>query len=270
MPPDSNSSDWSSNPEAPLRVRGLSVDYGSGPVLDGIDLGLPSGRLIAVVGPNGAGKSSFLRAALGFTPAQTGANVTFFGRPLAEVRRRVAYMPQRESVDWEFPASVSDVVLMGLYGQLGLLRRVRSSHRAAAMDALERVGMQEFAGRQIGELSGGQQKRVFLARTLVQGADLFLMDEPFAGVDAVSESIIARELAALRDAGSTVLVVHHDLAAVRRSFDDCVLLNRQVWATGSVGEVLTAEHVASAYGGIVPIALIEMDRARGKDTDSPS
>lgn len=241
-------------------MRGLSVAYAAQLALEAIDLELSPGRLIGVVGPNGAGKSTLLRATLGLVPAQRGAQVEFFGRPLAAVRRRVAYMPQRESIDWDFPASAVDVVTMGLYREIGWFRRIRGQHRDAAHAALARVGLDDLAARQIGELSGGQQKRVFLARTLVQGADLILMDEPFAGVDASSEAIIARELAALRDAGATVAVVHHDLLTVRRSFDDCVLLNKTLLAYGPASQVLTAERVAEAYDGVVPLSLIEHER----------
>ncbi|MCR9243889.1 MAG: metal ABC transporter ATP-binding protein [bacterium] len=244
----------------PLRVSGLTLAYGDERVLDDIQLELPTSQLIAIVGPNGAGKSSLLRSVLGLAQSQGNPVVEFFGQRLTEVRRRIAFMPQRERVDWNFPTRVVDVVTMGLYGEIGWLRRIRGHHRNAALAALERVGMAELATRQIGELSGGQQKRVFLARTLVQGADLFLLDEPFAGVDARSEEIIARELQALRDAGSTVAVVHHDLTAVRRSFDYCVLLNRRVLAAGPVAEVLTAERVADAYDGVVPLALLDATR----------
>lgn len=251
---------------APLAVHGLNVGFGGQPVLQNVSLDLPAGSLVALVGPNGGGKSTFLRACLGLLTGDVGARVDpnavhFFGEPLGRVRGRVAYMPQRERVDWSFPATVRDVVTMGLYGQLGWLRRIRRHQRAAVMASLERVGMAEFADRQIGALSGGQQKRVFLARTLVQGADLFLMDEPFAGVDAVSETIITRELAGLRDAGSTVLVVHHDLLAVRRSFDACVLLNRRVCGMGPVGDALCQESLAAAYGGVVPLSLLEFAAA---------
>ncbi len=242
---------------SPLRVRGLTVAYGAEPVVDDVGFELAPAQLVAIVGPNGGGKSTMLRATLGLEPARDGAEVEFFGRPLAEVRRRVAYMPQREQIDWHFPARVIDVVLMGLYGEIGWLRRLRGEHRDAARAALDRVGMLGYAKRQIGELSGGEQKRVFLARTIVQGAELFIMDEPFAGIDAVSQSIIERELEALRDGGATVVVVHHDLVSVLRTFDSCVLLNRHVRGTGPVGEVLTAERVADAYGGVVPLALVE-------------
>lgn len=248
----------------PLSIRGLSVAYDGDPVLEGVDLDLRAGSLVAIVGPNGAGKSTLLRAALGLVPTLPGARVEFFGRPFAEVRRSVSFLPQRESVDWDFPARVVDVVAMGLYGELGLWKRLRRRHVEAAHAALARVGMEEFVDRQIGQLSGGQQKRVFLARSLVQGASLFLLDEPFAGVDATSEAIIGRELEALRDAGATVVVVHHDLAVVRRTFDRCVLLCGGVEAEGPVEEVLTAERVARAYGGIVPLALMDADRPSGE------
>lgn len=240
----------------PLSIRGLSVAYDGKTVLGDVELDLRSSALIAIVGPNGAGKSTLLRAALGLVDPLPGARVEFFGKPFADVRRSVSFLPQREQVDWDFPARVIDVVAMGLYGELGLWRRLRREHVNAAREALERVGMDSFADRQIGQLSGGQQKRVFLARSLVQGARLFLLDEPFAGVDVTSEAIIARELQALRDDGATVVVVHHDLATVRRNFDDCVLLNGRVDAAGSVEEVLTTSQLARAYGGVLPVEAI--------------
>ena len=247
----------------PLRVRGLTVSLGSERVVEAVDLDVPHAKLVAVVGPNGGGKSTLLRGALGLRPVHANSRVEFFGRPLDAVRRDVAYMPQREQVDQDFPIRVIDVVLMGLYGEIGWFGRVRGVHRERARAALERVGMAEFEKRQIGELSGGQQKRVFLARTIVQGAKLFLLDEPFAGVDAVSEAVIVRELAALRDAGATVVVVHHDLMAVSRTFDVCVLINRRVFGAGAVADVLTAERVAEAFDGVVPMALVERDRRAG-------
>ncbi|MEM8882958.1 MAG: metal ABC transporter ATP-binding protein [Planctomycetota bacterium] len=252
-----------------LRVQDLTVAYGSETVLEGATFEVPAAQLAAVVGPNGAGKSTLLRAALGLLRPKSGARVEFFGRPFGEVRAKVAFMPQREAVDWDFPARVIDVVLMGLYAEIGWFRRVRPQHREAARAALARVGLSDVEKRQIGELSGGQQKRVFLARTIVQGAELFLLDEPFAGVDAYSERIIGRELGALRDAGATVLVVHHDLTAVLRDFDYAVLLNRRVAAAGPVREAITAPLVAEAYGGVVPLALLDQDRDPTTDAPQP-
>ena len=236
--------------ESPMAVDGLTVVYHHAPVLTDVSFALTAGSMTAVVGPNGAGKSTLLRSSLGLVPSSRGTAT--FGESFARSRSRVAFMPQREAVDWNFPVRVIDVVTMGLYGQIGLLRWVRRAHKAAALEALEQVGLADYAKRQIGELSGGQQKRVFLARALVQGAELVILDEPFAGVDAVSEAIIARELEGMRDVGTTVLLVHHDLVAVRRFCDECLLLNKELLAHGPVDQIVTADTVADAYDGVVP------------------
>ncbi|MEM8577434.1 MAG: metal ABC transporter ATP-binding protein [Pseudomonadota bacterium] len=233
---------------APLDVRGLTVSYGEKPAVFSVDLSLGAGAMTAIVGPNGAGKSTLLKAALGVITPLAGT-VSAFGLPVDAARDRIAYVPQRASVDWDFPVRVIDVVMMGLYGQLGLLGRIRGTHRARAQDALARVGMTDFAQRQIGQLSGGQQQRVFLARALAQGADLFLLDEPFAGVDAATETAIVGVLHALRDAGKTVAVVHHDLSTVEAYFDDVFLLNTQAIAAGPVATTFTDNNLAAAYGG---------------------
>ena len=236
----------------PLRVRDLTVAYHRVPVLEGADCDVPAGSLTAVVGPNGAGKSTLLKAALGLIPKAAGA-VAFWGEPLAAVRGRVGYVPQRSEVDWDFPVTAAQVVEMGLYREIGWFRRAAASHRARAADALDRVGLAEFGGRQIARLSGGQQQRVFLARALVQNADLYLMDEPFAGVDAATERAIVDLLKELRDAGRSVLAVHHDLATVPEYFDRAVLLNRSVRAAGPVGEVFTPAVLRDTYGGRLAI-----------------
>ncbi len=230
-----------------LHIEDLTVSYDDRPVIWDIDLDVPPGVMAAVLGPNGAGKSTLLKAALGLIRPAAG-HVRAFGLPVDAVRRRIAYVPQRSSVDWDFPADVLDVVTMGTYGQLGWLGRPGRRERAAAMDALERVGMQDYARRQIGALSGGQQQRVFLARALVQGADLVLLDEPMAGVDAPTERAIVAVLKALRDEGRTVVVVHHDLATVERYFDWLVLLNVRVIAQGPVPAVFTRENLGRTYG----------------------
>ncbi|HEX2162727.1 MAG TPA: ABC transporter ATP-binding protein, partial [Thermoanaerobaculia bacterium] len=200
------------NPPA-IEVHDLTVAYRTQPVLWDVDLELPEGRLIAIVGPNGAGKSTLLKAILGLVRPLTG-RIEVFGAPYAKRRSWVGYVPQRESVDWDFPTSALDVVTMGLYGQIGWLRRPRREHREQAMGCLEKVGIPHLAHRQISQLSGGQQQRVFLARALAQDARLYLMDEPFQGVDAVTEKAIVAILRELRSRGRTVLVVHHDLQTV--------------------------------------------------------
>jgi len=231
-----------------LEFHDLTVAYHTKPVLWDVDLSVPEGRLVAVVGPNGAGKSTLLKAALDLVPLVSGY-ARVFGRPYAEVRDRVAYVPQRESVDWDFPASVEDVVLMGRYGRAGWFRRPGRADREAAREALRRVGMLELAGRQISRLSGGQQQRTFLARALAQNASLYLMDEPFAGVDAVTERSIIAILRELRDAGRAAVCVHHDLQTVPDYFDWVVLLNMRLVAAGPVVEVFTPEKLQQTYGG---------------------
>jgi manganese/zinc/iron transport system ATP- binding protein len=234
-------------PQFALHVEDLTVSYHERPVLWDIDLDIPPGVMAGIVGPNGAGKSTLIKAVLGLVAPAAG-HVRVFGRPVAQVRQRIAYVPQRASVDWDFPADVLDVVTMGTYGRLGWLRRPGRAGRAAAMAALERVGMQDFARRQIGALSGGQQQRVFLARALVQEADLILLDEPMAGVDAPTERAIVAVLHALRAEGRTIVVVHHDLATVTDYFDWLVLLNTRVIAQGPVAEVFTRDALARTYG----------------------
>jgi manganese/zinc/iron transport system ATP- binding protein len=236
------------DPSAPLAVRGMTVSYGEKPALFSVDATFPGGAMSAIVGPNGAGKSTFLKAALGLIPAVSG-EVRIFGAPLAAARERVAYVPQRASIDWDFPASVIDVVLMGRYRSLGLFRRVSRGERAAAMDALARVGMDGFAVRQIGQLSGGQQQRVFLARALAQEADLYLLDEPFAGVDAATERAIIEVLKSLKAQGKSVIAVHHDLSTVADYFDHVFLVNVRAMAEGPVAETFTHEALAKTYGG---------------------
>ncbi len=231
-----------------LEISGLTVSYGEKPAVFAVDASFEQGTMTAIIGPNGAGKSTLLKAALGIVRPLSGT-VRCFGRPLDEMRGRIAYVPQRASVDWDFPVRVIDVVMMGLYRQLGLLGRVRPQHRAAAMACLDRVGMTDFAQRQIGQLSGGQQQRVFLARALAQEADLYLLDEPFAGVDAATEKAIISVLKDLKTQGRTVIVVHHDLATVREYFDGVFLINTTRIAEGPVAEVFTPANLQRAYGG---------------------
>lgn len=230
-----------------VSVRDLSVAYDHKPVLWDIDLEIPAGRLTAIVGPNGAGKSTLIKSILGMMPSVSGT-ITVFNQPVAKVRKKVAYVPQRNAVDWEFPTDALDVVMMGTYGRLGWFRRPGKAEQEAALESLGRVGMADFARRQISQLSGGQQQRVFLARALVQKADLFFMDEPLAGVDTVTEESILGILKELRDEGKTVVVVHHDLQTVEEVFDDVILLNVRLVASGSVAETLNPDNLRAAYG----------------------
>ena len=236
----------------PLEIHDLTVAYHKKPVLWGVDLEVPAGQLVGIIGPNGAGKSTLIKACMGLLPRQSGW-VKVFGQSLSDVPTRVGYVPQRESVDWDFPVNVMDVVLMGRYGRLGLLRRPGKADREVARECLERVKMLSYANRQISNLSGGQQQRVFLARALAQQADLYFMDEPFAGVDAATETAIVEVLGELRDQGKTLIVVHHDLPTARSYFDSLLLLNMNVVAFGPTEQVFTAENLQKTYGGRLTI-----------------
>ncbi|MGJ5618104.1 metal ABC transporter ATP-binding protein [Sulfitobacter sp. MF3-043] len=233
---------------SPLALRGMTVSYGQKPAVFSVDMTVETGKMTAIIGPNGAGKSTLLKAALGILKPLAGTT-TIYGKPVEDQRHRIAYVPQRASVDWDFPTRVIDVVLMGLYPQLGLLGRVRPAHREKAKGCLDRVGMEDFATRQIGQLSGGQQQRVFLARALAQDADLYLLDEPFAGVDAATEKAIIAVLKSLRDAGKTVVAVHHDLSTVTEYFDNVFLINTRRVAEGPVATTFTTQTLQDAYGG---------------------
>jgi len=240
------------DPRTPaIEVNDLTVAYRQQPVLWDIDLQIRRGALTAIVGPNGAGKTTLIRAILGLTRPVAG-RVRILGLPIREARRQVAYVPQRGTVDWDFPTSVLDVVRMGTYGGLGWFRRPGRAEAARAEAALERVGMTAFSERQIRQLSGGQQQRVFLARALVQDARIYLMDEPFQGVDARTERAIVEVLQELRNRGDTVVAVHHALQTVPEYFDDVVLLNVRRIASGPVERVFTEAHLREAYGGRVP------------------
>lgn len=236
------------SPAAPLSIHDVTVAYHRKPVLWDVDLDVPEGRLVGIIGPNGAGKSTLLKAALDLIPKVSGV-VTIYGKPYGKQRHLVAYVPQRETVDWDFPVDALDVVTMGLYGRIGWFRPVRRRHRRAAMDALERVGLGDYAKRQISNLSGGQQQRVFLARALAQDAKLYLMDEPFASVDAATERAIVQVLRELKAAGRTVLVVHHDLQTVAEYFDHLIMLNMRVVAHGPTKDVFTQDNLVKTYGG---------------------
>ncbi|WP_339949844.1 metal ABC transporter ATP-binding protein [uncultured Albimonas sp.] len=247
----------------------MTVAYGGKPAVFGVDATFPAGTMTAIVGPNGAGKSTFLKGALGVIPKVAG-EATVFGRPFARTRDRVAYVPQRASVDWDFPALAEDVVMMGLYGRIGLFRLPGRRHRETARACLARVGMEAFAERQIGQLSGGQQQRVFLARALAQDADLYLLDEPFAGVDAATERVLVEVLKSLRDGGRTVACVHHDLSTVRDYFDRVLILNGARIAEGPTAEAYTEANLQAAYGGRLATANLGAPTLAGPDAPAPA
>ncbi|HJN09814.1 MAG: metal ABC transporter ATP-binding protein [Pirellulaceae bacterium] len=233
---------------APLSIHDMTVAYHRKPVIWDIDYNAPPGQLVAIIGPNGAGKSTLINAVLNLVPKASG-EVRIFGEPYPKQRSRVGYVPQRESVDWDFPVCALDVVVMGMYRKIGWFRPVTRRHRLQAMQSLDRVGMADYARRQISQLSGGQQQRVFLARALAQDADLYLMDEPFAGVDAATERAIVDILRELRSRGKSTLVVHHDLQTVSEYFDHVVLLNMRLIASGPTEEIFTRENLRKTYGG---------------------
>ncbi|SCA62423.1 Manganese transport system ATP-binding protein MntB [Chlamydiales bacterium SCGC AG-110-M15] len=234
--------------EAPaLRICQMTVNYDKTPVLWDVSCDVPRGKLVGIIGPNGAGKTTLLKVALGLITPVTG-KVEFFGKNLAESHERVAYVPQKESVDWDFPISVLDLVLMGRYGKLGLFRWPRKADREAAEHYLDMLGMLPYAKRQISQLSGGQQQRAFLARALMQEADVYFMDEPFAGIDIATEKTIVEILHNLQSQGKTLFVVHHDLNTVESYFDWIMILNMHLVASGEISETFTSENVGRAYG----------------------
>lgn len=232
----------------PLSVRDVTVAYHRKPVLLNVTLDIPAGALVGLVGPNGAGKSTLLKAVVDMVPRISG-QVMIFGQPYPYSRGRLAYVPQRESVDWDFPATALDVVLMGTYGRLGWFRRVGKTEREQALAALAQMEIDHLAKRQISQLSGGQQQRTFLARALVQQADLYLMDEPFAAVDAATEKAIVQLMRGLQKQGKTIIVVHHDLHTVPEYFDHLVLLNQVLVAAGPMEQVFTKDNLQRTYGG---------------------
>ena len=235
-------------PKFPLAVHDLTVAYHRKPVLWDVELNIPEGTLSGIVGPNGAGKSTLLKACLELIP-KTSGEALIYGKSYETQRDLIAYVPQRESVDWDFPVSALDVVIMGTYRKLGWFKRVTKIQKQQALEALEKVGISHLAQRQISQLSGGQQQRVFLARALVQEAEIYFMDEPFAAVDAATEQAIIELLQELNTKGKTVLCVHHDLATVSRYFDYLVLLNMRVVASGPTSETFTRENLQKTYGG---------------------
>jgi manganese/zinc/iron transport system ATP- binding protein len=236
----------------PVSVCHLSVAYDRKPVLQDIHYDTPEGDLIGIIGPNGAGKSTLIKSILGLLPLANG-EVNIYGKPYAKQRHLVGYVPQRESVDWDFPTDAFDVVLMGRYGKLGWFRRPTAKDREIAMACLQKVGMDALAHRQISQLSGGQQQRVFLARALAQDAQIYLMDEPFAGVDAATEKSIMQVLHELKQQQKTVLIVHHDLQTVHAYFDSVLLLNLRKIASGPTDEVFHSENLQKTYGGRLAI-----------------
>jgi manganese/zinc/iron transport system ATP- binding protein len=255
------------SPPPLVEFHDVTVAYGRRPVLWNIDLTIAEPCLFGIVGPNGAGKSTLLKAALGLVPL-AGGEVRLFGESLDRVRRRVGYVPQRETVDWDFPVSVMDVVLMGTYSRVGWLRRPGAAERAVARESLARVGLEDLAGRQIGRLSGGQQQRVFLARALAQQADVYFLDEPMAGVDARSQEQILAVLSGLREQGKLVIVVHHDLRAVTDWFDAVALIDMRLVAAGPTEETLTPDNLRRTYAGAVEV-LDEVGRAVQRRSRTP-
>jgi manganese/zinc/iron transport system ATP- binding protein len=247
-----------------LDVHDVTVAYHRKPVLWDIDLTLDEPSLVGIIGPNGAGKSTLIKAILGLVPLASGS-VSVLGQPIDKQRRLIGYVPQRESVDWDFPVDVLDVVLMGTYGQLGWFRRPGARERQWARQCLDHVGLADLAHRQIGQLSGGQQQRTFLARALAQKADIYFMDEPMAGVDAATEQVIFNLLRELRAQGKTVLVVHHDLRTVPQYFERVVLLNMRLVATGPVDTTFTPENLNKTYGGRLPILDAAGEALRAKE-----
>ncbi len=231
-----------------IEVHNLTTTYGGAPVLWDVDFELPLGEIIGVIGPNGSGKTTLLKTIMGLLKPSSGY-VKILNQELDKVRERVAYVPQRESVDWDFPASVFDVVMMGRYRKNNLFKRSNRTDVQIVLESIEKVGLSEFKNRQIAQLSGGQQQRVFIARALAQRADIYLMDEPFVGVDAATENSILRLLAEMKNQGKTVLIIHHDLQTVSDYFDYLVLLNTRLIAKGTPQEVLTKENLGNAYGG---------------------
>ncbi len=234
--------------DAPVAVHDMTVAYRRKSVLWDIDIDIPAGKLVGVVGPNGAGKSTFIKACLDLVPKTSGW-VKIFGKKYAEQKHLVGYVPQRESVDWDFPISALDVVTMGTYGAVGLFRKVGRAQRKVALEALERVGLSGYESMQISELSGGQQQRVFLARALAQDASVYFMDETFAAVDAATERAIVALLRELKNRGKTCVVVHHDLSTIKEYFDWVVLLNMRLVAAGPTDEVFTVDNLQKTYGG---------------------
>lgn len=249
-----------------LKVHQLTVNYEKTPVLWDLALSVPENKLVAIVGPNGAGKSTFLKTVLGLLKPLSG-KIEIFGLPLEKVRKKVGYVPQKDSVDWDFPITVFDLVLMGCYGKLSLFRRPSKMQKEKTWEWLEKLGMEAFAKRQIDELSGGQKQRAFMARALMQEADLYFMDEPFSGIDMASTEIIFSLLQDLQKMGKTLFVVHHDLHTVQKIFDWVILLNMRLVACGETSAVLTKDQIDKAYGKdkkvLEEVARLSQEKMRG-------
>jgi manganese/zinc/iron transport system ATP- binding protein len=244
-----------------LQVDQLTVAYDEKLVLKQISFEIPQGQLIGIIGPNGAGKSTLIKAILGLVPVLSG-EVNILGSPYKAIQKRVGYVPQRESVDWDFPTNALDLVMMGSYGRLGWFRRPGVKERTQAMQCLEQLGMQDYANRQISQLSGGQQQRIFLARALMQQADIYFMDEPFSGVDALTEKSIIQLLQILKEEGKTVFVVHHDLSTVKEYFDWTILINKELHAVGPTDLVFHRANLQETYGGKVSYVERELEEIK--------
>lgn len=229
-----------------IKIEDLTVTYDLSPVLWDIDLNIKKGSLLAIVGPNGAGKSTLIKAILNLIPKVTGS-ILFENQEYKKYRKKIGYVPQSGSVDWDFPTTVLDVVSMGRYGHVGLIKRLRKKDKEISIEALKKVEMYEFKDRQISELSGGQRQRVFLARALAQEADVYFLDEPFQGVDIKTEKTIINILKELKNQGKTILVVHHDLNTIEEYFDQICFLNKKIVAYGDVATTFNNENIEKAY-----------------------
>ena len=255
--------------EPAIAVEHLTVSYGPVPALLDVSFAVPAGQLIGVIGPNGSGKSTLIKAILGFVKPDVG-QVRLFGEPADRAKGRVAYVPQRNAVDWDFPVTVREVALMGRYGQVPWYRSLTEEDYRAADQALAKVRMSEFADRQIGQLSGGQQQRVFMARAMAQGAQVLLLDEPFAGVDAATETAILEVLRETRETGRTLVVVHHDLATAAEYFDRLLLLKQRAYAFGTPEQVLRADLLTEVYEGRLRVFAQIVDGSSDSKTGTPS
>lgn len=229
-----------------LDILDLNVFYQKTIALRNITFSIETGKIVGIVGPNGAGKSTLIKAILGLTPIDKG-EIKIYGNPLNEMRKRIVYVPQRADIDWNFPILVKKTVLLGTYPRLGILRGPKRKDKEWAMECLRKVGMEEYANNQIGELSGGEQQRVFVARALAQKADCYFLDEPFIGIDVMSENIIINILRELRNEGKTIFVVHHDLSKVEGFFDDIILINKELVGVGPVNKIFVPKLVEAAY-----------------------
>lgn len=237
-----------------LEVKNLTVSYSNKIALTDFNFSMENGKLVGIIGPNGSGKSTLMKAVLNLTAKDSG-EVRIGEKPIEKVRENIAYIPQRSNIDWDFPILVRDTVLLGTYPKLGLFKRPKAKEKKIAEEALKKVGMEDFSDKQIGELSGGQQQRVFLARSLAQDADVFFMDEPFVGIDIHSEEIIINILKELRDQGKTLFVIHHDLTKVEDYFDELILVNKELVATGTVSDVFTPELMERTFNA--PLTVLE-------------